>query len=120
VETGTNDATDEPGGEGTGAALAKGLEEAFSKMFSDGESPNSITLEIDDPEQKIKEIEFFSQRGRIIKQNGTYISHNGGAKIAKTLEFDAPLPETAEMRIYLLTPQSQRKIPFRMSKIALP
>lgn len=119
VETETHNANDEPGEKGAGAALAQGLEDAFSKMFGGG-SPNSVTLEIVDPENKIQGIEFFSQSGEKISSNGTYMSRGGGEKLSKTLDFVEPLPETAEMRISVWTQKSQRKIPFRLPKIPLP
>jgi len=116
----TDNSSDEPSEAAAGAGLAKGLEAAFSKMFAFGGGPNAITLEIVDPENKIQGIEFFSQEGNMIRSNGSSGSGDGSTKLTKTLDFEEPLPENAEMRIYVLTEKSQRKIPFHLPKIVLP
>ncbi len=116
----TDNSSDKPSEEAVGAGLAKGLEDAFSKMFAFGGGPNAITLEIVDPENKIQGIEFFSQEGHMIRSNGSSESGDGSTKLIKTLDFEEPLPENTEMRIYVLTEKSQRKIPFHLPKIVLP
>lgn len=102
------------------ADLAKGMAEAFSGMFSMGGGPNSVTLEIKDPEGKIQSIEFFDSTGKEIKSNGSSSMGDAKVKLTKNLDFNSPLPETAEMRIYVATPKAEKKIPFNLTNVALP
>jgi len=116
-------ATEAKAGEGEGASeanIAEGMKEAFSSMFSMGGGPNSVTLEITDPEGKIQGIEFFSSTGKEIKSNGYSSTGDVKEKLFKTLDFEAPLPETTEMRIYVATPKAEKKIPFNLTNVALP
>lgn len=120
TDTEANEANVDVKDEPLEATLGEGVEQAFSGMFSIGGGPNSITLEIVDPEEKIKGIEFFSSKGKKIKPNGASSTGDETAKLIKTFDFEAPLPETAEMRIYVVTPKSERKIPFSLSNVTLP
>lgn len=96
------------------------MKQALAGMFSMGGGPNSVTIEIVDPEGKIQGIEFFSTDGKQIKSNGSSSMGDAKEKMIKTLDFESPLPDTAEMRIYVATAKAQKKIPFTLTNIALP
>lgn len=98
---------------------AKAIAQEFASIFSVG-GPNSITFEIVDPEGKIHKIEFFSAAGKQIESHGSSSTGDAQYKLVKTLDFDAPLPETAEMRIYIVTSKALKKIPFKITDFPLP
>ena len=103
--------------EGVGTALAKGFGEMFSKMFggTNDMGPNDVTLTILDPKSRMVSVEFEDPSGKEIESSG--VTTMGGNK---TFSFDKPLPATARLRFFVLTPASVIKVPLTLSDVPLP
>jgi len=95
-----------------GAALVKAFGSLFSGMMEIGE--NSVILSIADPESKVVDMEFM--------ENGKRVKNTSSMRMGdvRVYEFENPMPQDAQMVIYLLTPQSLIKEPFKLTDIALP
>ncbi len=105
------------GKSGIGEALAAGLKDAFSKMFglSDTLGPNDMALTVVDPKSRLVSVEFEKADGEKIEAQS---SMTGGS--SQTFSFDKPLPATARLRFYVLTPASVIKMPLTLTDVPLP
>lgn len=109
-----------PDDEDVAPTVEQGMRRTLSKLSRMGSGTGTTTIEIVDPAEKIQGVEFFSSTGKRLRPVGSGSMGKPGEKLTRMLDFDPPLPDTAEMRIYLLTPKSQRKIPFSLKNVPLP
>ena len=95
-----------------GEALVKAFGALFGSMMEIGE--NSVILSIADPESKVVDMEFM--------ENGKRVRNTSSMRMGdvRVYEFENPMPQDAQMVIYLLTPKSLIKAPFTLTDIALP
>lgn len=103
-------------GEALGEALAKifgGLLGSFEEM-----SEHSIAMQIKDPQSKLVGIEFQHARGGRI--SGGRMSLGGREDQTRIYDFSEKLPETARVRLYILTSKAVVKTPFKLSDVPLP
>lgn len=103
----------EKGGEEIGKALGK----AFSGMFGGmmGSSENSMIMQIKDPQSKLLKIEFLDASGKVIRPEGCMRSSE-----VRSFDFPEPLPQEAQLRIYVATAKSFVKAPFTLRDVFLP
>jgi hypothetical protein len=90
-----------------------GLFNSFAEM---GE--NDIAFNVNDPESKLIVIDIQDQTGKPIEHNGRMTI--GGDPRTIIYSFEQRLPPTARIRMYLLTPKSLTKVPFKLVGIPLP
>jgi len=95
-----------------GAAMA----EAFGGMFGGmGAGPNSIQFLIEDPDNRLVEIEFQDGAGKKIETHGSMSSGQ-----SRSYNFThLPGPDT-QLMVYLATPAATKLVPFKMENIPLP
>lgn len=107
-------------GEDIGEAMAEGLMKIFGGLFSSfsemGE--NAVALQVTDPKAKIIGLEFVDAEGKTIDRQSRMTM--GSEPKTYVYEFEKPLPETARLKLYVMTPRALIKSPFRMSGIPLP
>ncbi|MGE0887546.1 MAG: hypothetical protein AB7P14_28835 [Blastocatellales bacterium] len=103
-----------------GDALADGLMKIFGGLFSAfseiGE--NAVALQINDPQSKLISIEFESAAGKPIKRQSRMTM--GSQPQTQVYEFEEKLPDTARIKVYLLTPKAVTKVPFKLTNVPLP
>lgn len=103
-----------------GEALAEGLAKMFGGMFGAfgqmGE--HSVALQVNDPNARLISIEFETAQGKSIERNGRMTM--GDQPKTMIYEFGEKLPATARLKVYLITPRSLIKVPFKLSDVPLP
>lgn len=88
--------------------------EGFMGMFFDvGE--HDIILKIKDPGEKLIDVELLDGKGAELKSHGTMTTPD-----LRVLNFKAPLPSDAQLRIFIGTEKAITTTPFRLTDIALP
>ena len=90
---------------------------AFSESFSSYMSvqDNGLVFLVKDPGGRVVDIEVVDASGKPLP----YSSKSGGAEM-RAVDFDEPLPDTAQLAIYLETPTSMVRAPFTLTDLALP
>ncbi len=96
-----------------GEAVVKAFSSLLGGMMEIGE--NSIIFEVEDPGSKVAAIEFADKDGKAMANMG---SMRMGA--VYVFEFQQPMPEDAQMTVFLVTPKSLITTPLIMVDIALP
>ena len=107
----------ENAGEDMGKALADGLGKAFAGMFGGGMmgGKNSVIMRIEDPQSKLVKVEFLDASGKAIRGNGMSWRSN-----VRCYDFSEPLPQGAQLRINVATPNSMVTVPLMLKDLALP
>lgn len=103
-------------GEALGEALAKvfgGLLGSFEEM-----SEHSIAMQVKDPGARLVGIEFQDSRGSRI--GGGRMSFGGREDQTRIYDFSEKLPDTARVKLYVLTPKAIVKTPFKLRDVPLP
>jgi len=110
-----NEAATDP--EKAGEEIGKAFGKAFSGMFSGmmGGSENSMIMQIKDPQSKLLKVEFLDASGKVIKPEGCMTSSE-----VRSFDFSEPLPQGAQLRIYVATTKSFVKAPFTLRDVFLP
>jgi hypothetical protein len=104
-----------------GAATGQKLGEAFGELFKGmfggmmSSSKNSIQLYIEDPDERVVDLEFVDGEGKPLKTRQSWSSGN-----FKNIGFDAAPPPDTELKIQLATPESLKSYPFKVENIPLP
>ncbi|MEK6301270.1 MAG: hypothetical protein AABO41_11150 [Acidobacteriota bacterium] len=108
-------------GEDLGESLASGLQKMFGGLFSSFAQmeENSLAFQITDPQSKLVGIEFEDERGKPISNNGR-MTIGGGKEKTTIYEFREKLPETARVKLLVLTPKATIKVPFKIADVPLP
>jgi hypothetical protein len=95
--------------------------EAFSKLFEGmfagfmGDAKNSIHLIVNDPKNRIVDFAFIDSDGNLVKPMS-----RSNMRTLRTYGFqELPAPDL-QLVIYLDTPDSVKKVPFSLDKVALP
>ncbi|HSE98984.1 MAG TPA: hypothetical protein VLD57_12020, partial [Blastocatellia bacterium] len=103
-----------------GEALGEALVKAFGGLFGslDSLSPNSIAFQIKDPQSKLVGIEFQDAKGAVI--SGSRFTSGSSKDQTRVHDFDEKLPETTKVKLYVLTPRSIVKTPFKLNNVPLP
>jgi hypothetical protein len=103
-----------------GEALGEALTKVFGGLFGslDNLSENSIAFQIKDPQSKLVGIEFLDDKGAAI--SGSRFTSGSPKDQTRIHDFDEKLPETTRVRLYVLTPRSVIKTPFKLDNIPLP
>jgi len=96
-----------------GAAVVQAFSSLLGGMMEIGE--NSVILQIKDPESKVVAIEFADKSGKGIRNIGSM--KMGGVTV---FEFEKPMPQDAQMTLFMITPKSLITTPVRLTDIALP
>ncbi len=96
-----------------GEAMAKALGSLFGSMMEIGE--NSVILNIADPGSKIVDLEFSDAAGAALRSGSSM--RTGDIRV---FEFEKPMPLDAKLTLYLITPSSMTRAPFKLADIALP
>lgn len=96
-----------------GEAMAKALGSLFGSMMEVSE--NSVILNITDPDKKVIDLEFTDAAGAPVRSGSTM--KTGDLRI---YEFEKPMPQDAKLTIFLMTPRSMARTPFKLKDIALP
>ncbi|MEW6001156.1 MAG: hypothetical protein AB1638_00675 [Nitrospirota bacterium] len=96
-----------------GEAIVQALSSLFGGMMEIGE--NSVILSIKDTESKVAAIEFMDKSGKRITSNSTM--RMGDIWV---FDFEKPMPQDAQLAIFIITPKSVIKSPFKLTDIALP
>jgi hypothetical protein len=98
--------------------VGDGIAKAFSGMFGGmmgGPAENRLMLQVKDPQSKVIRIEFVDAAGEAIDTQ-SQMSMNE----LRFYDFEKPLPATAKMLIYVASPRSLLRVPFKLADIALP
>jgi hypothetical protein len=103
-----------------GEALANGLMKIFGGLFNamTDMSENGVALQVSDKQRKVIKIEFEDAEGKPISSQGR--TTMGSDPKTMIFDFSEKLPDTARIKVYLLTPRSVVKSPFRLSNVPLP
>ena len=90
---------------------------AFAESFSGYTSvqDNTLVFLIKDPGNRLVDLEVVDDTGKTIP----YSSRSGGSEM-RTIDFDGPLPDTAQLAIYVETTTSLVRAPFALNNITLP
>lgn len=96
-----------------GQAIAQAFGSLFGGFMDVNE--NSVILSVKDPQSRVVGIEFFTETGEQVRNNG---SMSMGSE--RVYQFDRPMPENARMLIFLITPKALIKAPVTLRDIALP
>ena len=96
-----------------GDAMVQLFGALFGGMMEMGE--NSVMLNVKDEGKKVIVIEFTDESGKKIHTQATMTMGD-----VKVFEFDKPLPQKAQVMIFLATPKALIKTPFRLTDIVLP
>jgi hypothetical protein len=109
----------EKGGE-LGEALGQALGKIFGGLFGslDNLSEHSIAFQIKDPQSRLVGIEFQDAKGAVI--SGSRLSSGGSEDQTRIHDFESKLPDAARVRLYVLTPRSVVKTPFKLNNLPLP
>lgn len=109
--------TDAAGGTPPGKDPVSLLLSAFAESFSGYTSvqDNTLVFLVKDPGNRLVDLEVLDDAGKTIP----YSSRSGGAEM-RTIDFDAPLPETAQLAIYVETTTSLVRAPFTLNNVTLP
>jgi hypothetical protein len=104
-----------------GESLADGLQKVFGSLFSGFArmEENSLAFQITDPQSRLVGIEFEDDRGKPIGTNGR-MTMGGGKDKTTIYEFSERLPDTARVRMYVLTAKATIKVPFKLTNVPLP
>ena len=102
------------------ANIGEAIAGAFGEMFNVGGGPNSITVQMKDPNEMVADVEFQDETGKMIQVNGWSSSGNRKTKESKTFNFQTKLPDTTFLVIYLATPKSVVSIPLALKDVFLP
>ena len=95
-----------------GAAMA----EAFSGMFGGmSAGPNSLQFLIEDPDNRLVEIEFQDGAGKKIETHGSMSSGQ-----SHSYNFAQPPGPDTQVLVYLATPAATKLVPFKIENIPLP
>jgi hypothetical protein len=96
-----------------GEAMVQALGSLFGGMMEIGE--NSVILSVKDPGSKVAAIEFMDRDEKKINSNSSM-------KMAdvSVFEFEKPLPQDAQLAIFIVTSGALVKTPFTLRDIALP
>ena len=103
-----------------GEALANGLMKIFGGLFNamTDMGENGVALQVSDKQRKVIKIEFEDAEGKPLSSQGR--TTMGSDPKTMIFDFSEKLPETARIKVYLLTPRSVVKSPFRLSNVPLP
>lgn len=109
----------EKGGD-LGEALGQALGKIFGGLFGslDNLSEHSIAFQIKDPQSRLVGIEFQDDKGVAI--SGSRLSSGSSENQTRIHDFESKLPDTARVRLYVLTPRSVVKTPFKLNNVPLP
>jgi len=101
-------------------AIGQGLMGIFGSLMSSFATmeENDIALSITDPQSKIVSVEFEDTTGKKINRGGR--TTIGGNPKTMIIGFEAKIPPTARLRLFVLTPGSVVKTPFKLADIQLP
>ncbi len=103
-----------------GEALAGGLMKIFGGLFGAmtemGE--NGIAIQVNDPKKQLVGIEFRDASGKEVSHQGR--TTMGGEERTMLYEFAEKLPATTQIKLFLMTPRSVVKLPFRLTGVPLP
>lgn len=101
-------------------AIGQGLMGIFGSLMSSFATmeENDIALSINDPQSRVVSIEFEDATGKKINRGGR--TTIGGNPKTMIIGFSAKLPLTARIKLFVLTPGSVVKTPFRLADIQLP
>lgn len=102
-----------PAGKDPLTVLLNAFSDAFSSYMSIQD--NGVVFLVKDPGGRLVDIEVVDASGQPLP----YSSKSGGAEM-RAIDFDAPLPDTAQLAIYLETPASMVRAPFTLNNITLP
>jgi len=96
-----------------GEAMVQAFGSLFGGMMEIGE--NSVILSVKDPESKVAAIEFMDKGGKKINSNSSMKMTD-----VSVFGFENPMPQDAEMTLFIVTPKSLIKTLFTLRDIALP
>lgn len=96
-----------------GEALAGVFGALFEGMMQIGD--NSVILGVDDPQSRVMAIEFLDRNGKRISSQSSMRMND-----VRTYEFEKPMPQDAQMIIYLVTAKSLVKEEVKLKDIPLP
>jgi hypothetical protein len=103
-----------------GEEMAAGLMKLFGGLFNvmSEMDENSIALQLDDKQSRVLAIEFEDAEGNPISRNSR--SSMGDNPRTMIFGFEQKLPANAKLTLYLLTPKSLLRVPFKLANIPLP
>jgi hypothetical protein len=96
-----------------GDALVKAFGTLFGGFMEIDE--NSVILHIKDPDKKVIAIEFMDDKGKKLDSQGSMKMED-----IRVFQFDEPLPQKAQITIFLLTPKSLMTTELKLTDIVLP
>ena len=102
------------------ANIGEAIAGAFGEIFNMGGGPNSITVQLKDPNGTLAGVEFQDASGKKIKGNGWSSSGDIKTKASKTYNFQTKLPDSTRLVIYLATPKSVVTVPLTLKDVFLP
>ena len=76
---------------------------------------NDLVFKINDPKKKLVSYQLQDTSGKKISNNGSMFTDN-----TKIINYSSPLPDDAQLAIFILTDKALVKIPLKMDAIALP
>jgi hypothetical protein len=100
---------------------AQGMSEEMIQMASSfasgfgGSDENGITIQLKDPNSKLVSIDFLTAAGEKIDSNGSMTS---GGTVVKY--FNQPIPDDAQVMVYVISPKALVNVPIQLSNITLP
>ncbi|MDX2028274.1 MAG: hypothetical protein SFW62_06535 [Alphaproteobacteria bacterium] len=108
--------------------LQQSMEQAFGKIFESlfsgfiSMGDNDLLFIIKDPSGQVAYLEVIDETGAVIKSgNGRSMSQDKEKGTTNyTASYNAPIPPTAQLKIYLATPKSLTRVPFRFENVPLP
>jgi hypothetical protein len=101
-------------------ALGQGLAAIFGSMFSSFGSmdPNDVAFYVKDPQSRLVAIEFEDAAGKKLER-GSKMTIGGDPKTI-IFGFEQKPPPTTRVKLFVLTPKSTTKTPFKLASIPLP
>ena len=76
---------------------------------------NSIIIRIEDPQSKLVKVEFLDAFGKAIRGNGMWWRDD-----VRCYDFSEPLPQGAQLRVNVATPNSMVRVPLLLKDLVLP
>ncbi len=107
--------------EASGEALAEGLMKMFGGLFNSFAQmdDDDIAFQIADPNRRLVKIAFETARGKPLHTGGR-MSMGSDKNRTIIYSLEDPLPNTAQVKIYILTPKATIKTPFKLTNVPLP
>ena len=106
-------------GDALGQAFGKAFESLFAGFLRMGD--NDLLFVVKDPQSQIAYLQIADENGAPLKTGSRSMSHDKDSGTYNySVGFNAAVPATAQLKIYLATPKSLIHVPFKFENTPLP